>query len=58
MGKAYGFFEIPSVTAAVVAMDIMCKTADVAVGYMGEKIRWKTCHDHNSWRCIRSCAGH
>ena len=26
MGKAYGFFEIPSVTAAV---DIMCKTADV-----------------------------
>ena len=33
MGKAYGFFEIPSVTAAVVAVDIMCKT----------------CHDHNSW---------
>lgn len=29
MGKAYGFFEIPSVTAAVVAVDIMCKTADV-----------------------------
>ncbi len=29
MGKAYGFFEIPSVTAAVVAIDIMCKTADV-----------------------------
>ena len=29
MGKAYGFFEIPSVTAAVVALDIMCKTADV-----------------------------
>ena len=28
MGKAYGFFEIPSVTAAVVAVDIMCKTAD------------------------------
>ena len=27
MGKAYGFFEIPSVTAAVVAVDIMCKTA-------------------------------
>ena len=23
MGKAYGFFEIPSVTAAVVAVDIM-----------------------------------
>ena len=29
MGKAYGFFEIPSTTAAVAAIDIMCKTADV-----------------------------
>ena len=29
MGQAYGFFEIPSVTAAVVAVDIMCKTAEV-----------------------------
>ena len=29
MGNAYGFFEIPSVTAAVAAIDIMCKTADV-----------------------------
>ena len=29
MGQAYGFFEIPSVTAAVVAIDIMCKTAGV-----------------------------
>ena len=29
MGDAYGFFEIPSVTAAVAAIDIMCKTADV-----------------------------
>ena len=29
MGYAYGFFEIPSVTAAVAAVDIMCKTADV-----------------------------
>ena len=29
MGQAYGFFEIPSTTAAVVAIDIMCKTADV-----------------------------
>ena len=29
MGKAYGFFEIPGVTAAVVAIDIMCKTAEV-----------------------------
>ncbi len=29
MGQAYGFFEIPSVTAAIVAIDIMCKTAGV-----------------------------
>lgn len=29
MGKAYGFFEIPSVTAAIDALDIMCKVADV-----------------------------
>ena len=32
MGNAYGFFEIPSVTAAVVAVDIMCKTAAEANG--------------------------
>jgi ethanolamine utilization protein EutM len=35
MGQAYGFFEIPSVTAAVVAIDVMCKTADV------ELITWE-----------------
>lgn len=35
MGQAYGFFEIPSVTAAVVAIDIMCKTAEV------ELITWE-----------------
>lgn len=29
MGKSYGFFEIPSTTAAINAIDIMCKTADV-----------------------------
>ena len=29
MGQAYGFFEIPSVTAAIVAIDMMCKTAQV-----------------------------
>lgn len=29
MGNAYGFFEIPSTTAAIDALDIMCKTADV-----------------------------
>ena len=27
--KAYGFIEIPSVTAAIDALDMMCKTADV-----------------------------
>lgn len=31
MGNAYGFFEIPSTTAAIDAIDIMCKTADVAL---------------------------
>jgi len=29
MGNSYGFFEIPSTTAAIDALDIMCKTADV-----------------------------
>lgn len=29
MGKSYGFFEVPSTTAAIDAVDIMCKTADV-----------------------------
>ena len=29
MGQCYGFFEIPSVTAAIDAVDIMCKPADV-----------------------------
>ncbi len=29
MGNAYGFFEVPSTTAAISALDIMCKTADV-----------------------------
>ena len=35
MGQCYGFFEIPSVTAAIDAVDIMCKTADV------EMITWE-----------------
>ena len=35
MGQCYGFFEIPSVTAAVVAVDIMCKTAEV------EMVTWE-----------------
>lgn len=30
MGKSYGFFEIPSTTAAIDAIDVMCKTADVS----------------------------
>ena len=38
MGNAYGFFEIPSVTAAVVAVDIMCKTANV------EFVTWENFH--------------
>ena len=29
MGKSYGFIEISGVTAAVDALDIMCKTANV-----------------------------
>ena len=29
MGKAYGFIEIPSTSAASTAIDIMLKTADV-----------------------------
>ena len=29
MGNALGFFEISGVVAAVNALDIMCKTADV-----------------------------
>ena len=29
MAKAYGFFEISGVTAALTALDIMCKAADV-----------------------------
>ena len=29
MGKSYGFIEIPSTSAAITALDIMLKTADV-----------------------------
>ncbi len=29
MGKSYGLVEIPSTTAAIDVIDIMCKTADV-----------------------------
>ena len=58
MGQAYGFFEIPSVTAAVVAVDIMCKTAEVEMVTWEKKIRWKTCNDHHSRRRFRSNASH
>ena len=29
MGKSYGFIDIPSTSAAITALDIMLKTADV-----------------------------
>ncbi len=29
MGKSYGFFEVTGVSAAIDALDIMCKTASV-----------------------------
>lgn len=29
MGKSYGFFEVTGVSAAIDALDIMCKTANV-----------------------------
>ena len=29
MGKSYGLIEIPSTTAAIDVVDLMCKTADV-----------------------------
>jgi microcompartment protein CcmL/EutN len=29
MGNAYGFFEVQSTTAAITALDIMCKSANV-----------------------------
>ena len=31
MGKSYGFFEVPGVVAAMDALDIMSKTADVTL---------------------------
>ena len=38
MGQCYGFFEIPSVTAAIDAVDIMCKTADVQLASWERKL--------------------
>lgn len=57
MGQCYGFFEIPSVTAAIDAVDIMCKTADVEM-ITGEKTRRTSCDDHYPWRCIRCNTSH
>lgn len=58
MGQAYGFFEIPSVTAAVVAIDIMCKTAEVQLVTWEKKVRWKTCNHHYPRRRISCIASH
>ncbi|MDD3139811.1 MAG: BMC domain-containing protein [Lachnospiraceae bacterium] len=38
MGKSYGFIEIPGVAAAVSALDIMCKTADVELATWERKL--------------------
>jgi len=38
MGKSYGFIEITGVTAAIDALDIMCKTADVTLATWERKL--------------------
>lgn len=38
MGKSYGFIEITGVTAAMDALDIMCKTADVEIATWERKL--------------------
>ena len=38
MGKSYGFFEVPGVVAAMDALDIMCKTADVTLASWERKM--------------------
>ena len=38
MSKSYGFIEITSVVAAVNALDIMCKTADVELASWERKL--------------------
>ena len=38
MGNAYGFIEITGVVAAIDALDIMCKTADVALATWERKL--------------------
>ncbi len=38
MGKSYGFIEITGVVAALDALDIMCKTADVELASWERKL--------------------
>ncbi|HAG69736.1 MAG TPA: microcompartment protein [Lachnospiraceae bacterium] len=38
MGKAYGFIEITGVVAAIDALDIMCKAADVTLSTWERKL--------------------
>ena len=38
MGKSYGFIEITGVVAAMDALDIMCKTADVELASWERKL--------------------
>lgn len=38
MGNSYGFIEITGVTAAVDALDIMCKTAEVTLATWERKL--------------------
>jgi len=38
MGKAYGFVEIQGIVAAVDALDIMCKTANVTLATWERKL--------------------
>ena len=43
MGNAYGFVEITGVVAAMDAVDIMGKAADVPSGVLGEEAGRETC---------------
>jgi microcompartment protein CcmL/EutN len=38
MGNSYGFIEIPGVVAAIEALDIMCKTAEVELATWERKL--------------------
>ena len=55
MGKALGFVEISGVTAAVDALDIMCKTSDVTFVTWERKLggRLVTLIVAKSPRCVR-----